>query len=149
MYRLESVFTRIPNDKRNYFHTKSLANFVYHLKSIDNNERRSEVSQTIGSYLDEVEELLKGEDLEPDMELSEYLFKKYLPGIIKTYDVDLRFVPVPGKKSYILVIPATIIIFYLLWGNQVLFVIFSIILILNFGRIALKARKRKLYGFGY
>lgn len=145
----QKIFGQIPKHDLAYFHKKSIDNFIYHLSSITNIDQRGNAQNIIKCYLNDINELISYQDFECNMELSEYFFKRYLNDLIKIYDPQLGFVPVFGRKAYIVMIPSVFLIFYLLRQNKTLFFLSLTLFFLYLIRIVFKSLKRKLYGFGY
>ena len=120
--RITSAFDKIPPEKWIYFHRKSMLNFINHLSLVSPEQERLRIELVILEYITEVE---------------------------LVQDDDLGFVPVFGRQSYIYVIPGIILLLYLSSKHTVSMGFLVFLLIIYFGRILLKMRKRKIYGFGY
>ena len=147
--RMTAAFSKVPRHKWFLLHKGSMSNFLMHLDGISPEIERLRIESVIYEYIAEIEFLQDEDELLINMEISELLFNNYVNKIILPFNVKLGFAAVFGRQAYIYIVPVMILLIYICSQNVVALSVLFFLICSFYGRIYIKMRKHKIYGFGY
>ena len=124
---MEIFFSKIPIHRWQYFHKKSLENFILFLPKIKSHSEKNEIIKGIEMYLEVVNSDFCDID---NMSIAKELFDQYIYPIARKYEWRQGFIPISSKKGLFFLVPLLLfflVLFYL--ANNYLFYIFFFFLL--------------------
>jgi hypothetical protein len=131
-------------DSYKYYSPKTLYNLIYHLDSLEDGNKKKQITKQLNEYLDFV-----SENIINNIEDSQMVYKKYLHPIVRYYVKKVGFISY-GKPQFLLplyLIPTSIILYFL--NSLIVWIIVFLFLLSSFVYNYNKYKQKKTYGLAW
>lgn len=139
--KLENIKKEIPNDKKKYYHFRSVFNFIHHISLLSNVDSQDFVVEKLSGFVNYIESN-KIDDVYDSLKL----YNKYIKPIGELYELELGFFIM--IKPWILNISILFLVILLYLINNIFFSVLSLCLLSIFCfYLGNKVYKKKVYSF--
>ena len=143
--KIDSFFNSIPKRQWNFFHKKTIENFLLHLPKIKGRSEKEEILILLNQFIETA-----SNEQELTLKFSKQMFDKYLYPIGNKLEFRLGFLPLFGISVIHIVIPVLITFFLIAFFISKYFFYFLLVIFIGYVAILIpKIKSRKVYGLRY